>query len=148
MAFVSPPMKAACSAIVLLHRDVVANPNPILMEQWDYEVKQAKLIRDVRRLALHALDGILFSSDIAEIEYIYTRAKKDVPEEIRRLMQPQNFGIEEPKRKHRDAPRTFMHIHQLHFPQPVATDGSTAECVSGSWVMLELDQRIQMQLQQ
>ena len=145
MAFVSPSMKAACRAIVLLHADVIADVNPDLKEEWDFEVKHAQMIRDVRRLALHALEGSLFSSDIAEIEYIYARAQKDVPEELRNLMRPESFGFEQPKKR---KPLTFMHVHQLHSPRVVATDGPAAECEPTSWVLLTLEQKAQVQQQQ
>jgi hypothetical protein len=121
-----------------VHRQVILEPNPILEQRWDYQVKHDQLACDVRRLALQALDGVILCSDIAEIEYIYARAHKDVPSAVRRLMQPSSLGIEH-KKSPNNLPIIFMHSDQLHDSERLrrveATDGTAVDSEPDYWVL-------------
>lgn len=145
MAFASPSRSAACLAIVLLHKDLVSAEPPVTQaSEWIVRVKHVQLVGEIQKLAKSALEGSLFCEDIAEIEHLYARKNKDVPDQMRQLMRAHEHVIrlrnkEEQQRRarHFDAARTFLHREQVQPPVLVASDGTPIGFHSDKWVLLD-----------
>ena len=130
MAFLSPAPCCACSAIALVHKELIGQSTISASSPFPLRVKQEQLARDVHFLVRSALDDTLFCEDMALIEHLFARAQKEVPAQIRQLMRAplhieHLLGEVEARAALRDfdALRTFLHEEQVTPPLAVASDG-------------------------